>query len=65
MEMSELIKEFWIWKGKTVQLPVGGINIDVKIIDLRQVWNRVDAKVSPVSGNGEVWVEAKRLHVTV
>ncbi len=61
MEMSELLKEFWLWKGKKVQLPINGLPIDVEVKDFRQVWNRVDAKVTPIKGSGEVWVEAKRL----
>ncbi len=59
--MSALIQEYWLYKGKTLQLPIDGLRIDVKVVDLRQRWNTIDAKVSPVSGNGEVWVEARRL----
>jgi hypothetical protein len=61
MEMSALLKEYWLFKGKQLQVNINGLMVNVIVTDLRQVWNRVDAKISPVSGNGEVWVEAKRL----
>jgi hypothetical protein len=59
--MTDLLKEFWINKGKQMQLNVNGLMVNVVVTDLRQVWNRLDAKVTPVSGNGELWVEARRL----
>ena len=58
--MSELIKEYWLFKGQTLFLPVDGLMVSVKILDVRRRWNTLDAKVSPTTGNGEVWVEAKR-----
>ncbi len=61
MEMTELLKEFWLYKGKQLQVNINGLMVDVLVIDLRQVWNRVDAKITLVKGNGEIWVEARRL----
>ncbi len=51
MEMSELLKEFWLWKGKKAQVNINGLLVNVQILDLRQVWNRLDAKITPISGD--------------
>lgn len=59
--MAELIKEYWLWKGKQMQVNIDGLIFNVKVLDLRQVWNRLDVKITPMSGTGEAWIEARRL----
>lgn len=36
--------------------PVPGILVRVEIINVRQVYGRVDLEISPVAGNGRKWV---------
>jgi hypothetical protein len=59
--MSDLIKEYWLWKGKKAQVNINGLIVDVQILDFRQVWDRLDAKITPCAGTGEAWIEARRL----
>jgi hypothetical protein len=64
MKMSELLQEYWgLYAGKpNLQVDMGnGFLVAVEVTDLRQCWNRVDAKVKPISGSGEIWIEARRL----
>ncbi len=46
---------------KTIMLRIDGLKVEVKIINIRKVWNRIDCLVTPISGNGEQWVALERL----
>ncbi len=37
-------------------LVVGGLNITVKILDVRSAFGRTDYQVTPVAGSGVKWV---------
>ena len=37
------------------------ITVPVRVLDARQVWNRVDFLVEPVHGTGQRWVSAERV----
>lgn len=41
---------------KIGMVKLGGLTIEVKIIDRRQVWGREDVLVTPVAGEGRRWV---------
>lgn len=41
--------------GQTGTLELGALRIEVKIVDLREVYGRVDFLVTPVAGSGQVW----------
>lgn len=48
--------------GQKVQLRTAeGLYIDVEVVDVRQVWNRVDCLVTPLMGSGSAWVSVERL----
>ena len=42
-------------------LHVEGLYIDVEILDIGRVWNRIDYLVRPVQGSGEKWVSSDRV----
>jgi len=59
--MTDLMAEYWTFRGMTLNLPLEGLTVKVKVLDVRQRWNVLDALVTPVSGSGEKWIEARRL----
>ncbi len=61
MTMDEMIKKFLVCKGETRSIGIDGLTVKVKVLDLRQVWNRIDALITPISGEGETWIDADRL----
>jgi len=38
-----------------------GLMVDVEVLDVRKVWNRVDYLITPIQGIGEKWIESSRL----
>jgi len=42
-------------------LDVGGLGVEVRVIDVRTVYGRVQYLVEPVAGRGRRWVEAHRV----
>jgi hypothetical protein len=48
--------------GKTALLRIESFQVNVRINDVRKVWNRIDCFVEPVSGYGEKWVSYERLY---
>ena len=51
-EMSKYI-------GQTLTVACKGMAVDVKVIDARTRFGRVDLKVEPVSGAGTAWIECR------
>lgn len=50
-------KQMAIGIGKRVNYRVNGMLFEVKIMDVRTVWNRTDILIQPVSGgSGMKWV---------
>ena len=39
----------------------GKLGVTVKCTDAREVWSRVDVKVTPLDGTGEDWVSEARV----
>jgi len=52
--MKELLNK---WYHSKVYINLGGLEIGVVIMDIKQVWGKTRFLVSPVTGKGEVWVE--------
>lgn len=46
--------------GSTVAVREKGFAWFATVLDVREVWNRTDLKVTPVSGIGWLWVAADR-----
>jgi hypothetical protein len=61
MEATMTAKELSFNIGKRGFLDVNGMEFHVEIRDARQVFNRVDYRVTPVDGNGNSWVESSRV----
>ena len=47
--------------GALVKLPIDGFEIPSIVKDIRTVWGRTDALVTPENGDGEMWVNIDRL----
>ncbi len=47
--------------GRRAILKIEKMSIQVKILDVRQCWNRTDCLVCPIAGCGEQWVSCERL----
>lgn len=41
-----------------------GLDIAVRILDVRAIFNRIDVRVTPVSGHGDTWVNVNRVILT-
>ncbi len=50
-------KEVETYVGKKAVVELGGLTVEVKIIDVKKSYGRDRFLISPVSGKGEVWVE--------
>jgi hypothetical protein len=63
MSAAELIKLTGHKTGNKdiARLDVDGLRIMVKLLDVKQVFGRVDVLVTPVNGSGEKWVWLDRL----
>jgi hypothetical protein len=44
--------------GETISVPMAGLTVDVKVMDIKQSWGQVKYQITPVSGEGEVWIVA-------
>lgn len=40
---------------------IGGVNVTVNVLDVRQAYGRIDYQIEPVSGTGCVWVSDSSL----
>ncbi len=55
------VKELAANIGKKGFLNIDNMQVHIEIIDARQVFGRVDFQVTPCDGNGNNWVESRRL----
>ena len=53
-EISKVIGSIASYKG-------AGITFEVKIIDARVVYGRVDYLIAPIAGTGDVWCDSRSL----
>jgi hypothetical protein len=44
--------------GKTAEIHLNGLTIEVKILDVKQSYGRTRYQVTPVAGSNEIWVES-------
>ncbi len=56
-EIHELLSKAATLHGKD------GMDIAVRIVDAREAYGRLDVRVTPVAGSGEVWVNADRVTI--
>ena len=52
--MKNLIEQY---VGKRAYIHAGGMLVEVIVLDVKQSWGRMRYQVSPISGQGEIWVE--------
>lgn len=43
------------------RVPSSELEVQVKVLDARSRWGRLDCLVTPVEGRGEQWIQADRL----
>lgn len=46
--------------GTIITVRLGKLWVDVKILDVRPSFGRVDYQITPVKGSGTVWIEAPK-----
>ena len=47
--------------GKQAAYNINGINVDIKIIDIRQVYGNTRYLITPLAGTGQIWVNEESL----
>lgn len=58
--MKDLLAEYLDRRGS---VHWRGLNISVKITDVRQRFDKIDVLVEPISGSGEQWVMAESVRL--
>lgn len=53
--MKEILTQY---VGKKGTIFIGGLNVEVKVLDIKNSYGRTRYLVTPVKGSGEVWVES-------
>lgn len=56
--MKELIEKYL---GKKATVFLGGLKVEVKIVDVKTSYGRDRFQITPTAGSGEVWVESVTL----
>ena len=46
--------------GARGRIVIGGLDFDVLVLDTRSVYGRLELRVRPVRGAGDVWIKADR-----
>ena len=49
--------------GSTVSIPMESVRVNVRVMDAKVAYGRFRFLISPVDGDGEMWVLADRLGV--
>ena len=57
--MAKMIEQL----GKIVRIEISelGLDIDVTVLDAKNSYGNLRYLVSPISGNGEIWINASRV----
>lgn len=51
------------YKGKKGRIVENNLTINVKILEARTRYGHLDLKVTPIAGEGQVWVERKSIQI--
>lgn len=51
----------YVNKTAILQDVLPGLDVAVRITDVRSAFGRIDVRVTPVSGHGETWVNVNRV----
>lgn len=57
--MKDLLKDI----GRKACFKTEGLEISVKITNVRKAWGRIDYEITPVSGQGSKWVSSGRISI--
>ena len=60
LSLKQMLERCPLGSQHFVTLEGGHVTILVEVVDLRQTFGRLDAKVAPVNGWGEMWVDSAR-----
>ena len=53
-----------IYKNRNGTIDVGGLIVAVRVTDARFRYGHIDLKVTPLSGQGERWIESGKVSLT-
>jgi hypothetical protein len=59
LKASDLIKLV----NKSATWSVANVKVEVRTLDARQSFGRIDVRVTPAAGSGEAWVDYKFLDI--
>jgi hypothetical protein len=51
------------YRGRTGKISLDGLHVGVKIADARVRFGHLDLLVTPVNGDGEKWIESRRVNI--
>lgn len=54
-------KEVETYVGKKAKVELGGLTVEVKVLDVKKSYGKDRYQITPVAGKGEVWVEKVEL----
>jgi hypothetical protein len=43
-------------------ITIGSLVFEVKILDVKQAYGRIDVLITPISGQGQRWIQASKLN---
>jgi hypothetical protein len=47
--------------GRTALVDLAGVLVQVRVLDIRSAFGRIDAHVTPIAGSGQTWLAFSRL----
>jgi hypothetical protein len=62
--MTKGVGQNYIGQTGLLQDVLPGLDVAVRILDMRTAFGRIDVKVTPVSGSGDTWVNINRVQLT-
>jgi len=64
MSVTDIIKLVGDRTGNkdTASILIDGLTVNVQLLDVKRVFGRIDVLITPISGNGQRWVQADRLN---
>lgn len=56
--------QHYVHKLAILENVLPGLDVAVRITDVRSAFGRIDVRVTPVSGHGDTWVNVNRVVLT-
>ncbi len=60
-ERQKKIAELTSKIGTTIQIHMEGLQVSVKLLDVRPKYGRIDLQITPINGGGIKWISSDKL----